>query len=93
MGLKRQIETLKEWACEKAKQDCYHCEYSLDDEYDCCPFSRVLESAEDREKEEPKPIPHGIIVRPRTIYEAMRDTTMPITADVKVIDEGGKEYE
>lgn len=51
MGLKRQIETLKEWACDKANNDCYNCDYSVFDEWDCCPFARVLESAEDRAKE------------------------------------------
>lgn len=89
MGLKQQIETLREWACEKVKGDCYRCEYSTFDEYDCCPFSEVIQAAEDREKEEPETIPHGIIVRPRTMYEAMRDTVTPITADVKVDESGG----
>lgn len=82
MGLKQEIETLREWACEKVKYDCYNCEYSTFDEYDCCPFNVVMQAAEDRAKEEPEP--HGIIVKPRTMYEAMRDTTTPITADVKV---------
>ena len=47
----RQIEMLKKWACEKAKKDCYDCDYSIFDEWDCCPFSRVLEAAEDRARE------------------------------------------
>jgi hypothetical protein len=52
MGLKRQIETLKEWACEKAKQDCYYCEYSIRDDVigSVCPFYEVIKAAEDRKE-------------------------------------------
>jgi hypothetical protein len=53
MGLKRQIETLRKWACEKAKQDCYHCEYSIRDYVNGsdCLFYEVIKAAEDRAKE------------------------------------------
>lgn len=52
MGLKRRIETLKEWACEKAKQSCYYCEYSIRDDYgSVCPFDMAFQAIEDRAKE------------------------------------------
>jgi hypothetical protein len=52
MGLKRQIGTLREWACEKAKQDCYNCEYSIRDAVNgsLCLFYEVIKAAEDRAK-------------------------------------------
>ena len=51
MGLKQQIERIQKWACNKTKFDCYNCYYSVFDEWDCCPFAKVLEAAEDMEKE------------------------------------------
>ena len=91
MELKQQIEHLQEWACEKANNDCKRCIFSIDggDYYShnyYCPFDDVITAAEDKAKEESEnhqTIPHGIIVKPRTMYEAMRDTTTPITADIK----------
>ncbi len=89
MELRKQIERLQKWACGKAELDCWKCEYSIYD--DCCgsvcPFDNVTQAAEDREEEPENIQPHGIVVIPRTIYEASRDTSIPITADVKVIDE------
>ena len=52
MALKRRIETLREWACEKAKQSCYYCEYSIRDDYgSVCPFDMAFQAIEDRAKE------------------------------------------
>ena len=51
MELKRQIERIQKWACNKTKFDCYNCDYSVFDEWDCCPFAKVLEAAEDMAKE------------------------------------------
>lgn len=54
MGLKRQIETLREWACSQAAycQDCKYVIHSDLDEYDdWCPFDYVIQAAEDRAKE------------------------------------------
>ena len=54
MGLKRQIERLRKWACSKANycQDCKYVIHSDLDEYDdWCPFDNVIRAAEDRAKE------------------------------------------
>lgn len=57
MGLKRQIETLQEWACSKAKDGCCAwCNFSIDDgdyfsHHYYCPFDKVIDAAEERAKE------------------------------------------
>lgn len=58
MGLKRRIETLKEWACSQA-HDCCDCRYAIHgvwnndvEEYDdWCPFDNVIKAAGDRASE------------------------------------------
>jgi hypothetical protein len=58
MGLKRQLERLRHWACPQA-YDCLDCKYAIHgdwndyaDEYDnWCPFENVIKAAEDRAKE------------------------------------------
>lgn len=54
MGLKRQIERLRKWACPQADycQDCKYVIHGDLDEYDdWCPFDNVIRAAEDRAKE------------------------------------------
>ena len=56
MGLKRQIERLRHWACEKVNDDCRMCNFVIDDgdiyySHYCCPYDNVIKAAEDRAKE------------------------------------------
>lgn len=53
MSLKRRIERLKEWACDKEKRDCYYCKYSIRDDVigSVCPFDMAFQAIEDRAKE------------------------------------------
>ena len=56
MGLKRQIERLCEWACEKVNDDCRRCNFSIDDgdyfsHHYYCPFDKVIDATEERAKE------------------------------------------
>ena len=58
MALKRQLERLYEWACNKSNY-CDTCKYAVDcgwDDYTdeemyVCPFENVIRAAEDRAKE------------------------------------------
>ena len=47
----KQLEIIADM--EKAKQDCYHCEYSIRDDVNgsVCLFYEVIRAAEDRAKE------------------------------------------
>ena len=59
MGLKKQVEKVYDWACNK-NYYCDTCRYAIDggwndynDEEDYqCPFERVIQAIEDRAKEQ-----------------------------------------
>lgn len=56
MELSKQIEMLQEWACEKAKDDCMRCNFSIDggdyfSHHYYCPFDNVIDASEQRAKE------------------------------------------
>lgn len=52
--LEKEIKKLQEWACDKAKLDCYYCEYSIRDDVTgpVCPFYEVIQAAEDKSKDD-----------------------------------------
>ena len=57
MGLKRQIEKLQDWACDKANNDCKNCAYAVNvgrnlaTQWYFCGIGIAMEAAEDRAKE------------------------------------------